>query len=513
MNIASLCEWAALNFGDKTAFADASRKLSFKQFNEEADRLASGLASLGVGFGNRVAIVLENCVEYPLAMFAITKIGAVIVPLLSKSSKAEMVQWFATAEIDAVITSASAAVEVLAAAAECPFPIKLITVGASDLAAASYERLVSSSPYPSIAEKISADDLFAIRFTGGTTGVPKGVMMSHRNYVTIYNNQLLNLPINGNDVALHIHPLSHAAGQMMYGYFACGATQFIHRAFGFSAAEFFDAVQQHKISSVFIIPTVLNSLLTYDGLKKADTSSLRSIVYGGAPIAPERLKQGLAAFGKVFVQLYGSSESAQVCTTLRLEDHIYDGDVPPPRFTSVGRPALNIELRVTDEHGKTLPTGEIGEIAIRGDHTMVGYWKNQELTAKRVRDSWVFTGDMGYLDQAGYLYLVDRQDDMIITGGFNVWPSEIEAVIYEHPAVKEVVVFGVQSDRWGEEVTAVVVPRDNTAVTSEDIIAFAQSKLTKYKVPKVVTVRSEPIPKSAVGKALRRATREQFLKG
>ena len=511
MNIASLCAWASTNFGDTTAFIDEARQLTYREFDRETNRLAHGLAGLGIAKGGRVAIVLENCIEYPASMFAITKLGAVVVPLLVRSTKPEMIRWFATADVDTVITSASAAPDVHAACADCPSPIRLVTVGRSDRAIATYEALVARSPDTPVERPVSADDLFAIRFTGGTTGIPKGVMMSHRNYVCLYTNLRLNLPISQDDVALHIHPLSHAAGQLMYGYFACGAVQVIQRAFGFSAEAFFATVARHRISSVFIIPTVLNALLEYAQANSVDTSSLRSIVYGGAPIAPHRLRQGLAAFGNVFVQMYGSSEAPQLGTMLSLQDHVHDAGDPPERLRSVGRAGLNIELRIVDEAGAGLPCREIGEVAIRGDHTMVGYWRNPELTAQRVRDGWVFTGDMGYLDEAGYLYLVDRKDDMIITGGFNVWPSEIEATLYEHPAIKEVAVFGVPSDRWGEQVTAVVVPYDGASVTSEDVLAFATERLTGYKVPKVVALWSTPIPKSAVGKALRRKTREAYL--
>ena len=513
MNIASLCQWAAVNFADRTAFVDEARRLTFRAFDEETNRLAHGLAGLGVAKGDRVAVVLDNCIEYPAAMFAITKLGAVIVPLLVRSSRPEMVRWFATADVGTVITSAAAAAEGHAACAECPSAIRLVTVGRSDLAAASYEELVAGSPATPLQRPVAADGLFAIRFTGGTTGIPKGVMYSHRNYVCLYVNQLLNLPISGDDVALHIHPLSHAAGQLMFGYFACGAVQVIRRAFGFSAEAFFRDVARHRISSVFIIPTVLNPLLEHAATAPVDTSSLRSIVYGGAPIAPHRLRQGLATFGNVFVQMYGSSEAAQVGTVLGLDDHVWEGGEPPERLRSVGRAGLNVELRIADDDGATLPARETGEVAIRGDHTMVGYWRNPDLTAARVRDGWVFTGDMGYLDEDGYLYLVDRRDDMIITGGFNVWPSEIEATLYEHPAVREAAVFGVPSDRWGEEVTAVVVPFDGASVTPDEILAFAGARLTAYKVPKTIAVWSTAIPKSAVGKVLRRATRERYLGG
>ena len=242
--------------------------------------------------------------------------------------------------------------------------------------------------------------------------------------------------------------------------FVDGARQLTFREFDEESSRLAHGLARLGIRKGDRVAIVLNSILTPELLAGADTSSLRCIIYGGAPIAPERLRQELAAFENVFVQIYGSSEAAQVGTTLTLADHAYEGDTPPPRLRSVGRAGLNIELRVVNEDGEIMPTGEIGEIAIRGDHTMVGYWKNPALTASRVRDGWVFTGDMGYLDSAGYLYLVDRKDDMIITGGFNVWPTEIEAILYEHPDVKEVAVFGVQSMQWGEQVTAVVVPRD-----------------------------------------------------
>jgi acyl-CoA synthetase (AMP-forming)/AMP-acid ligase II len=335
--------------------------------------------------------------------------------------------------------------------------------------------------------------------------------MNHRNMVTTTLNLTLNWPIDETDVALHIHPMSHAAGMMMYAYWSVGATNVIQPAFGFDPHDFVASVERHRATSVFIIPTILNVLLDSDALDGADVSSLRSIVYGGAPIPLTRLQQGLDRIGPVFIQVYGSSEAPMALTTLHRDEHLLVDGKPPARLRSAGREILNVEVRVVDGDMKTLPPGEVGEVAARGDNTMVGYWKNPELTAQRVVDGWVRTGDMGYLDEDGYLYIVDRKEDMIITGGFNVWPAEIEDAIYQHPDVHSAVVFGVEDPKWGEAVTAAIVPRSGAEIDEAEMIAFLVERLTKYKVPKRVLIRDEPIPQSAVGKPLRRQVRTEHL--
>ena len=235
------------------------------------------------------------------------------------------------------------------------------------------------------------------------------------------------------------------------------------------------------------------------------------IIYGGAPIPPNRLLQGLEAFGNVFIQIYGCSEAPNVLTTLLQEEHLFDpGQDPPARLRSVGRVGYGVEVRVVDDDGHDCDVKEVGEIVSRGPHTFSGYWKNPQLTAERVRDSWVYTRDMGYFDADGYLYIVDRKDDMIITGGFNVWPTEVEAVICGHASVAEAAVFGVPSDKWGEAVVAVVVPKPGMELTEGELVQFLRPLLTPYKLPKHIIIQSAPVPKSPVHKPLRRKLRDQY---
>jgi acyl-CoA synthetase (AMP-forming)/AMP-acid ligase II len=324
-------------------------------------------------------------------------------------------------------------------------------------------------------------------------------------------NTVLNWPLDDTDIGLHIHPLSHAAGMMMYAYWFVGATNIIRPAFRFDPADFAISVERHRVTSVFMIPTILSVLLDSDVIKVANLSSIRTIVYGGAPIPLARLEQGLKRFGPVFLQVYGTSEAPFALTTLHREEHeLVDGKACA-RLRSAGREILNVEVKVVNESGSSVSTGEIGEVTARGDNTMIGYWKNPELTTQRIVDGWVRTGDMGYFDAEGYLYIVDRKDDVIITGGFNVWPAEIEDVLCRHPAVREAAVFGVEDPKWGEAVSAVVVLHVSEEATETNIVAFLTERLAKYKVPKRVLIRTEPIPKSPVGKPLRRQARKEFL--
>lgn len=511
MNMAHLVEWSARRYRDRTAFIFGDQSLTYGEVDRRANRLAHGLLELGIAKGDRIAIIVSNRPEYAEAEFAVAKVGALRVPMLITSTVPELVRWLTASECTAAIVSPEAADGVRAAVDQLDRDLVIVMMDSAGPGETGYEELLGASPETPVAVDIAGDDLYALRFTGGTTGGPKGVLMSHRNMVTTTLNLTLNWPIDETDVALHIHPMSHAAGMMMYSYWTVGAVNVIHPAFGFDPHEFVAAVERHRVTSVFIIPTVLNVLLDSDALDGADTSSLRSIVYGGAPIPLTRLQQGLDRIGPVFIQVYGSSEAPMALTTLHRDEHLLVDGKAPARLRSAGREILNVEVRVVDPEMQTLPPGEVGEVAARGDNTMVGYWKNPELTAQRVVDGWVRTGDMGYLDEEGYLYIVDRKEDMIITGGFNVWPAEIEDVIYQHPAVNSAVVFGVDDPKWGEAVTAAVVPRSGAAVEEAEMIAFLAERLTKYKVPKRVLIRDSPIPQSAVGKPLRRQVRTEYL--
>jgi acyl-CoA synthetase (AMP-forming)/AMP-acid ligase II len=354
------------------------------------------------------------------------------------------------------------------------------------------------------------DDLYAIRFTGGTTGRPKGVAMSHRTVMGMVNNMLLALDPHEDDVFCHFHPLSHAAGMLLSTWWMRGARQVILPAFDFQPEPLLELIEREGVTSLFTIPTALNVILDSPALAAHDTTSLRRIFYGGAPIAPRRITEALEAFGPILCQVYGYSESPMTLSVLGPEDHVFEGE-PPARIASAGRQVYDVDVRVVDANGQDVEIGEPGEIVSRGDNAFVGYWKDEELTAaKMFEGGWIRSGDVGRWDDEGYLYIVDRLDDMIITGGFNVWPAEVESVICAHPSVAEAVVIGMADDHWGEAVTAVVVARPGATVDPAEVRAFAKDRLPNYKVPKAVHVHERALPKSSVGKLLRRAVRDEL---
>lgn len=508
MNVAHLIAASAARHRDRLAFVHEHRRMTYGEVDLRSNRVAHALRALGVNTGDRVGVMIANQIEYPEAEFGVTKAGACRVPMLTAATPSEIARYLNFSDAVAVIVSAECLPALREGLAMVEHAVQVIAIGGAHGAEHDYERLLAVTSDAPVDVELDEDSLYAIRFTGGTTGVPKGVTMSHRAMIHTINNMLLNWPIDGDDVALHVHPLSHASGMMMYVYWMRGASGVIRRAFQFDAAEFFHLVEHHRITSVFLIPTVLNVLLDSPALGRHDLSSLRSIIYGGAPIPFARLTQGLAAFGPVFIQVYGTSEAPMLLTTLLREEHVYDGE-PPARLRSAGREAHNVEVRVVDSDGRRCAPGEVGEVISRGPHCMLGYWKNPELSATRMRNGWIHTGDIGRMDEDGYLYIVDRKEDMVITGGFNVWPAEIEDVIYTHPAVHEAAVFGVSDDRFGEAVCAVVVVKEGAVLGADELREYLKARLTRYKVPRRILFREAPIPKSPVGKPLRRKVREE----
>jgi len=510
MNVTRMLEWASDNFAERTAFSAAEQQLSFGELDERANRLARSLRDLGVRKGDRVAVVVGNRPEYVEAEVAIAKLGAVRVPILIRSSTEDLVAMLEFSDAVAAIVSAEALEALREAVPRVAAEIAVVVVGeAVRDGEHAYENLVAAGDPARLGVELSGDDLYALRFTGGTTGRPKGVLLSHRSMSTAISNMLINWPVEEDDVAAHFHPLSHAAGFMMYAWYMRGARQEIMPSFNFKPEALLETIQRERVTAMFMIPTVLNVLLDSNLLGRYDTSSVRTIIYGGAPPPLKRIRQGLDAFGPVFVQLYGTSEAPNVLTVLHREEHVFEGE-PPPRMRSAGRVGFGVEVRVVDEDGQQCPPGEVGEIISRGDHTLVRYWKDPELTAERLVDGWLHTRDMGRLDEDGYLYIVDRKDDMIISGGFNIWPAEVEDVLYGHGDIVEAAVFGVEDDKWGERVVAAICLREGAAFGEEAVKDYVCERIARYKAPKEVWLRDAEIPKSPVGKPLRRLVREEF---
>jgi fatty-acyl-CoA synthase/long-chain acyl-CoA synthetase len=513
MNFVAAIEWSSRRYGQRVAISGPRGERTFAEVDARANALAHGLVELGIGKGDRVGICIGNEPEFVEAEWAVAKAGAVRVPILVTSSVQDVVHYIEFADLTAIVASSEGLGIVRSALASMGARAQglvLVAIGEAAEGEQDYEQLIETSPQSPLQVPLTPDDMYAIRFTGGTTGLPKGVAMSHRSVIGMINNMLLSLDVRTDDVLCHIHPLSHAAGMLLSTWWMRGARQLILPAFDFRAEALLEVIQRERVTSLFTIPTALNVLLDCPTLADYDTSSLRRIYYGGAPISPRRITEALEAFGPILTQVYGHSESPMVLSVLEPEDHVFSGD-PPARLGSAGRPICNVEVRVVNEDGVDCAVGEIGEIISRGDNRFVGYWKDEDLTARKtLPGGWVKSGDVARWDEDGYLYLVDRHDDLIITGGFNVWPAEVEKVVCAHPAVAEGVVVGLPDDHWGEAVTAVVVPRPGHVVDAAELIQFAKQQLPSYKAPKTVFVQDEPLPKSPVGKLLRRAVKERY---
>ncbi len=374
------------------------------------------------------------------------------------------------------------------------------------------KRLIAKASPKDPCVAMSDEDVHRLSYTSGTTGRPKGVVQDNRGaMMSVYNVLIDGLNIQPTDVVALTSPVTHASGSMIYPHFIRGAKVVILP--GFDARLLLQTIEKEWVTTLYLVPTTIVMLLNEPDLEKYDLSSLKTIRYGASPIAPEILKKAIAVFGNVFVQGYGLTEGSMPLTLLTKEDHILDGSEKKlKRLASVGREVTVARVRIMGENGNFLPPGEIGEIVAQSDQVMREYWKNPPATAETFRGGWLHTRDMGYLDEDGYIFLVDRKDDMIVSGGFNVYPKEVEDVLYMHPAVLEAAVFGIPHEKWGETVKAAVSLKKGMIATEEEIIEFSKKHLAGYKKPTSVDFIEE-LPKNQNGKILRKDLKEPYWKG
>ncbi|MCK4795002.1 MAG: AMP-binding protein, partial [Desulfobacteraceae bacterium] len=356
------------------------------------------------------------------------------------------------------------------------------------------------------------EDLHTLFYTSGTTGKPKGVMLTQRSWANVATNLILDYgPITEEDAVLNTQPLSHGAGFFVLPFFVEGATNVLVPEV--SPAVVFDTIEREKVTVLKLVPTLLYTLTESPEKTKYNLSSLHSIIYGGSPIAVPRLIQALQVFGNKLVQLYGQAEAPMYITTLSKRDHITEGpEEAVSRLASAGKPCINVEVRLIDDNGNKVKPGDVGEVIVRGNHIMTGYWNRPEETAQTLKDGWVHTSDLGYADSRGFVFLVDRKKDMIISGAFNIYPKEIEDVVVTHPKVKEVAVIGVPDKKWGEAIKAVVVPKEGDEITEQEIIEYCGDHMASFKKPKSVDVVTE-LPRNPYGKIQKAVLREAYWKG
>lgn len=496
---------------ERVALVFEDRETTYAELDDASDRLANALGARGIGKGDVVALLLRNAPEFVVAHLAILKLGAVRAPLNEMLAAEDVAFMLGHSGATALIAHASLGHLVPDAAPALRARILVPDAASQTGALSAFESpdmafepwadvLATASPHPPARPPVGPEDAAMILYTGGTTGAPKGVLHAQRALATNVLAQVLYAEIAPDERMYLCTPLPHSAHLFLEAGLLQGAR--ITLAGGFDPAEVLRRLDADGITWLFVVPTMLYRLLDHPDRAGAATQTLRTVVYGASPITASRLSQALDAFGPVFVQLYGQTEVPNFIAALSKADHLVDA-----HRTSCGRASIFCDISVTDEAGGPLPAGEVGEVCVRGAYTLARYHDDPVRTAEAFRDGWLRTGDIGYLTPSGHLHLVDRAKDMIISGGMNVYSSEVENALQEHPSVRQVLVIGVPDDDWGEAVTAFVVRASPCEAT--ELIAFARPKLARYKVPKRVEFL-DAVPLTAYGKPDKKALRARF---
>jgi acyl-CoA synthetase (AMP-forming)/AMP-acid ligase II len=509
----SYFNWPVKRWPNKIAAICQDERLTFAQIDERINRLANGLRSLGLKKPKRIGVLLPNSPRFIEVRFALQKAGLTLVRLNVRQSLQEHAYILNHSRSHAFIYGE----DFLATARELkkmvPGIKTWIFVPGGQKRDVSYEDLISASS-PAVPEiEVSPDDVDRINYTSGTTGRPKGVLMTFGAAQARLRNDFLNeeILITHEDVYLAVAPLTHAGGVVLIPYYIKGATTVIMPSF--DPGKILETIERERVTSTLLIPTMIIKMIEHPDVHKYDLRSLKRIFYGTAPMPVEKLRKAIEIFGNIFRQNYGLTEATQPVMYLSPEDHILSGpEHVVARLGSCGRPALGLEVRVVNERDHLVKPGEVGEIIVRGDSIMKGYLRQSKATAEALRGGWLRTGDLATVDEEGYVFIVDRKSDMIISGGFNIYPKEIEEVIYQYPGVSEVAVIGVPDDLWGESAKAIVVPKEGASLTEEGIIEFCRQHLASYKKPKSVDFIKE-LPKNNNGKILKRELKARYWQG
>ena len=505
---ASICDVLDSVLGchnDRIALVDDIEFATFAEIDDRANRLAQTFVARGLSPGDRLAIILPNVIAFIVAEIAALRCGAVKVPLNIRSHLNEVMYSLANCEPTILVCDPNYGRMVAERRAELPFLRAIYVVGQNVDGCDSYGRAVDDGIAARVHHHYRPDDPVLIRYTGGTTGKPKGIVHTNAAYVSAVMDTIREFNIGPSDTSLQLGHLSHGSNFFWPAFFAQGARQILRERF--DPKQVLDDFARHRVSFVYMVPTMVHRLLKEDD-GTADVSSLRVFMYASAPMPLSVLRPAIGRFGSIFYQVYTLSEAPVITTLMRPQDHVERETSVGLRLASCGRPIETMQLRLLDSEGCEVERGEVGEITVRSVNNMTGYWNLPEQTARTLVDGWVLTGDMARLDEDGFYHLVDRKNDVIITGGFNVYPKEVEDVLYTHLAVSQCAVIGVPDEEWGEVVTAYVVLARGRNVTEDDLIAHCRASLAGYKKPRNV-VFVEALPLTAIGKVSRRDLRTQ----
>ncbi len=514
MNVGTLFAKSARTYPEELAIACGERELTYEQANARINRLANAFRELEIERGSTVTILLHNCPEFLEALYACFKAGITAVPMNFRLHPRECAFIIDNSESVAVIVGDDFWSSLYNLKDLMPKVRHFICTADPTEGMLPYETLLNGQSARFNDVEVERDDVAWLFYTSGTTGNPKGAMLTHHSLMAMTMSFFADMTSLGpEDAILHAAPLSHGSGLYSLPNVAKAAANIISATRAFEPKEVFETIQRWGVTNAFLAPAMIKRLITSPQIDDYDLSSVKCIHYGGAPIYTEDLKAAVTKMGRIFVQLYGQGESPMTISYLRMEDHLLEGtDEQMKRLTSAGIARTDVEVRIFDADDNEVSCGQMGEIVVRGEVVMKGYWRNPEATAQTLRHGWLHTGDLGIMDESGYLYLLDRAKDVIISGGENIYSREVEDTLIKHPAVLEAAVIGVPDEQWGEAVKAFVVLKDGAVAQEEDIIAFCKEHLASYKKPKSVEF-VEAIAKNATGKVLKNELREEYWRG
>jgi len=500
MVVADHVRRAARGYPHQVAAICDGEQRTHLEIDERSSRFANALGRSGLAAGERVIVLLDNSIRCIEVDFGLAKAALVRVSLNPRITAPELEYILRDAEPSAIVFGSNFQA-LIAPAVSCVEGIRQLVRVAEpgspelDPAAVDYERMLAGSSPDAPAVHAAEDALHSIAYTSGSTGKPKGVMLTHRAIVQVAYNVLLELgPERPGEKVLLLQPLSHGSAYYVLAYFMRGCAVVLMRQF--SAHGALRLLRELEIETAKMVPTMLQRLLAVPGIDAMAFPSLRQIVYGGSHISTDVLGRAISMFGPRLAQHYGQSEAPSTLTLLHRHEHTHD-NLASGLLSSAGRPWATVDARIANEVGEEVPHGEIGELLVRGPHVMTGYWKRPDLTAAVLRDGWLHTSDLARMDERGFVYLLGRKDEMIISGGFNIAPREVEDVLCNHPAVMEAAVLGKPDREWGQIVVAFVSSRDKS-VTREQLTEFARPALG-YKRPKEILILDE-LPKNPNGK-------------
>lgn len=501
-----------LYYAERTAIRDGDRFITYREMQRWANRVANGLGALGVAPGERVGLLLPNVLEFIPTQHGVWKAGAVLVQMPTRASAATQRTNLAQTAATTLIYHAQfddVAREIVTGLPNLKTIIRLTGGSSADGGvpdSVDYRAHFEAQPDIPPAVTVSEHDEAYVLFTSGSTGEPKGVVNSHFTWAHYSITAGLEIAdTRPGEVFAHGAPLTHFTQIFVMPTFLRGGTNIMLP--GLDTDGLLAAIEHDRVTATAVVPTIVYLLLDHPRRSVADLSSLKTMIYAGSPIAPERLREALDAFGPIFVQTYAGTEPGYV-SCLRKEDHQVGTGTDRGRLASAGRPIPFVKVSIQDSRDRPLPTGETGEICSRQLGQMLGYLDTAR-TAEALRDGWVHTGDVGYLDEDGFLYIVDRKRDMVVSGGFNVFPRQVEDVLLGHPGVAQAAVIGVPHPKWGEAVHAVVVLRDGAGASADELIAAVKKELGSVSAPKTIAFIGE-LPVNPAGKVDKKALRAPF---